>query len=111
MELDRPRPELPLAQQVRLILAKVGLIELVWWAVAMLSEPLDGLEVVVHRRLGAVASLEFLQHRLSEMGHGNLLVTHIGRPNDAERPPRQRLRSNAAGLTYTLSARVVPRVS
>ena len=75
-------------------------MELVWRAVEMLREPLlDG-------GLGVLAPLELVQHRLSEMGHRNLLVTHT-RPAlldwssapHAERPPRQRLRSNAAGLT------------
>jgi len=85
VELDGPRPELPLAHQVRLILAEVRLIELVWRAAEMLGEPLDGFEVVVNRRLGVVAPLEFVQHRLSEMGHRNLLVTHtlLGRSSVA----------------------------
>jgi hypothetical protein len=35
--------------------------------------------------LGVVTPLEFLQHRLSEMGHRNLLVTHTlpGWPSEA----------------------------
>ena len=54
----------------------MGLIELVRRAVKVLRESLDGLDVVVNGGLGVVAPLEFLQHRLSEMGHRNLLVTH-----------------------------------
>jgi hypothetical protein len=42
----------------------------------MLGEPLDGLDVVLDGGLGVVAPLEFVQHRLAEMGHRNLLVTH-----------------------------------
>ena len=76
MELHRPRLELPVAQQVRLVLAEVGLIELVWRTVEMLGEPLDGLDVVLDGGRGVVAPLELVQHRLSEMGHRNLLVTH-----------------------------------
>jgi hypothetical protein len=42
----------------------------------MLGESLDGLEVIVNGGLRVIAPLEFLQHRLSEMGHRYLLVTH-----------------------------------
>ena len=42
----------------------------------VLRESLDSLEVVVNGGRGVVAPLEFLQHRLSEMGHRHLLVTH-----------------------------------
>ena len=53
---------------------------------------------------------QFLQHRLSERGHRNLLVTHtlLGRPPKpyAERPPRQRLRSNAIAATEGSSASI-----
>ena len=76
MKLHRPRLEFAVAQQVRLILAEVGLIELVGRTVEMLREPLDGLDVVLDGGLRVVAPLELLQHRLSEMGHRNLLVTH-----------------------------------
>jgi hypothetical protein len=51
-------------------------IELVWPFAEMLGEPFDRLDVVLDGGLGVVTSLEFLQHRLSEMGHRNLLVTH-----------------------------------
>ena len=76
MELHRPGLKFAVAQQVGLILAEVGLMELVWWPVKMLREPLDGLAVVLHGGRGVVTPLEFRQHRLSEMGHRNLLVTH-----------------------------------
>jgi hypothetical protein len=54
----------------------VGLIELVWRAVEMLREPLDGLDVVLDGGRRVVAPLEFVQHRLAEMSHRNLLVTY-----------------------------------
>ena len=76
MQLHRPRLEFAVAQQVGLILAEVDPIELVRRAVKMLCEPLDGLDVVLNGGLGVVAPLEFVQHRLAEMGHRNLLVTH-----------------------------------
>ena len=76
MQFDRPRLEFSVPQQVGLILAQVGLIQLVGRSVEMLGEPLNRLNVVLDGRLGVVAPLEFLQHRSSEMGHRNLLVTH-----------------------------------
>jgi hypothetical protein len=76
VKLDRPRLEFAVAQQVSLILAEVGPIELVRRAVKMLREPLDGLDVVLNGRRRVVAPLEFVQHGLAKMGHGNLLVTH-----------------------------------
>ena len=50
----------------------------------MFRELLDRVDVGVDRRLGIVAPLEFLQHRLSEMGHRNLLVTHTLRERSVE---------------------------
>jgi hypothetical protein len=76
VELDGSRPELPLAQQIRLIPAQVTLIELIWRRVKVLRELLDSLEVVVNGGRGLVAPLEFLQHRLSEIGHRHLRVTY-----------------------------------
>jgi len=73
--LHRSRLEFAVAQQVGLILAEVGLIELVRRPVKMPREPLDGLDVVLNSGLRVVATLELVQHRLSEMGHRNLLVT------------------------------------
>jgi hypothetical protein len=79
VELDGPRLEFPVPQHVRSVLTQVGLIELVWRTVEMLGEPLDGLDVVLDGGLGVVAPLELVQHRLTEMGHRNLLVTHTVR--------------------------------
>ena len=74
MQLHRPRLELAVAQQVGLILAEVGAIELVRRAAKMLREPLDdGLDVVLNGGLGVVAPLEFVQHGLAKMGHGTSL--------------------------------------
>ena len=47
MELHRSRPELPLAQQVRLIRPHVALIELVRGGAKVRGESLDGLDVVL----------------------------------------------------------------
>ncbi len=69
-------PSLRSRQQVRLIRPQMALIESVRRRAKVLRESLDCLEVVLNRGLGVVASLEFLQHGLSEMGHRHLLVTH-----------------------------------
>jgi hypothetical protein len=44
MEFQRPWLEFSVAQQVRLVLAQVRLIELVWRTMEMLGEWLDGLD-------------------------------------------------------------------
>ena len=75
MELHRPRPELPLAQQGRLIRSQVALIELVRRCAEVLGKSLDGLDVVVNGGRGVVTPLKFLQHRLSEMGQKTPPVT------------------------------------
>src|SRR5215471_1909449 len=55
---------------------EVRVIELVRRAVKVFRKPFDVLEVVLNGGLRVVTSLELVEHRLSEMGHRNLLVTH-----------------------------------
>ena len=57
-------------------------VELVGRRLKMPGELLDGLEVRTDGGRGVVATLEFFQHRLSKMGHRNLLVTHTLCPTD-----------------------------
>jgi hypothetical protein len=85
VELHRARSELPLAEEVRLILTEVRVIESIGKRVEEPGESLDGLEVVVNGGLRLVAPLKFLQHRVSEMGHKTPPVTHTlsGRPSEA----------------------------
>lgn len=66
----------------------------------MFSESLDHPDVRTYRILGVIATLEFVQHHSSELGHRDHLVTHTltqSSPNrhDAQRPPRERVSSNA----------------
>src|SRR5262245_27378211 len=75
VELYRARPELPLAEEIRLILTKVRVIESIRGRVEEPGESLDSLEVVVNGGLGVVAPLKFLEHRASEMGHKTPPVT------------------------------------
>ena len=48
--------EAPVAQQVRLVFAQMGPIELVWGTVEMLSESLDGLDVALDGGRGVIAT-------------------------------------------------------
>ena len=75
MELHGPRLQLPVAEQVRLVLAQVCVIELIRRAVEVCRKPFDGLEVVLNGGFRVVTSLELVEHRLAEMSHRNLLVT------------------------------------
>ncbi len=65
----------------------------------VLRKLLNGAKVGLDGRGRVVTTLELLQHRLAKMGHRLLLVTHtlLGQSPmpHAQRPPRQRLRSNA----------------
>ena len=67
----------------------------------MLREPLDGLDVVLDGGRGVVAPLEFVQHRLSEMGHRNLLVTHTLPAYSAGRARLTRSVRRASGFVLT----------
>ena len=102
VDLDRARAEVPFLEQIGLIRAQVGLIQSVRRLPKVPRKPGNRADVSLHGRRGVVATLEFLQHRLSERSHTHLLVTHTltERPHvpHAERPSRQRLRSNAVML-------------
>src|SRR4051812_35942746 len=79
----------------------------------MSCESLDNPDVRPCCILGVITALEFLQHHLSKSGHKDLLVTHtIHQPSpyrNAERPPRERVSSNAPACGHM--APVAPRIS
>ena len=52
------------------------MVDLVRRAVEVFRKPLDGLRAVLGRWFCVVTSLELVEHRLAEIGHRNLLVTH-----------------------------------
>ena len=70
---------------MRLIRAQMGRRQSVRGALEEPGELLDVLDVVRDRGRGIVATVEFLQHRLSEMGHKTPPVTHTlpGRSGEA----------------------------
>ena len=87
------------------------MIQLVRRAVEMLREPLDGLDVVLNGGLGVVTPLEFVQHRLSKMGHRNLLVTHtLPAYSAVERASRVASAAPAASFKRRRVDRFFPRI-
>jgi hypothetical protein len=76
VQLHRAWCQFSLPQQVSLVRAQVRLREAIGGAPEVAGELLDVLDVIRDGRRGVVATVEFLQHRLSEMGHRHLLVTH-----------------------------------
>src|SRR5204863_8484280 len=65
--------ELSFSEQIRLVLANVVRSELVGRAVEVPRELVNGTEVCARCSRSVVATLEFLEHQLSKMGHNNLL--------------------------------------
>ncbi len=70
----------------------------------MSSESLHGVEITANGRRREVPTLELLQHHLAAMGHKTPPVTpklprRSSEPH-AQRPPRQRLGPNAAGILW-----------
>jgi hypothetical protein len=76
VEPHRPRRQLPLTEQMRLIRAQVRRCQSVRRSSEEPGKLFDVLNVVRDRGRGIVATMEFLQHRLSEMGHKTPPVTH-----------------------------------
>src|SRR5712691_5147084 len=69
VQLDGPRCQLPLTEQIRLVGAEMGWVQAVGRAFEVAGELLDVLDVVRDRRCGVVATVELVQHRLALMGH------------------------------------------
>jgi hypothetical protein len=76
VEPHRPRRQLPLLEEMGLIRAQVGRCQSVRGALEEPGELLDVVDVVRDGGRGVVATVEFLQHRLSELGHKTPPVTH-----------------------------------
>ena len=67
--------ELPFAEQIGLVLADVIRPELVGRTVEVARELGNGSEIRARRAGSVIATLEFLEHQPSQMGHRDLLVT------------------------------------
>ena len=75
MKVERGPAAIPLTEEMRLIRAQVGRRQSVGGALEELGKLLDVTDVVRDRGRSVVATVEFLQHRLSEMGHKTPPVT------------------------------------
>src|ERR1039458_593065 len=68
------------------------------------------MDVGTNRVLRVVATLEFIQHQLSEMGHSDLLVTQTLHGQQCWRRPRGSVR-RASGLVQTRLSLSTPELS
>ena len=69
--------QFPFLKQIGLKLADLLGTESFRRAVEVLSKLLDGSDVSTCGSLGVITALEFVEHLFSELGHRDLLVTHI----------------------------------
>src|ERR1700756_2805194 len=65
--------KLALTKQIRLVLADMLRAKPLWRKVEVLREVLHRVNVATSSALRVVAALEFIQHPLPKIGHGNLL--------------------------------------
>jgi hypothetical protein len=92
---------------VNLVFADVVWTEAVRRTAEVLRKILHRMDVGTNRVLRVVATLEFIQHQLSEMGHTDLLVTQTLRGQQCWGRPRGSVR-RASGLVRT---RLGPRMN
>ena len=97
---DRGWRKLAVAKQVNLVIADVVWTEAVRRTAEVLRKILHRMDVGTNRVLRVVATLEFIQHQLPEMGHSNLLVTQTLHRQECWGPPRGSVR-RASGLVQT----------
>jgi hypothetical protein len=74
--LDGAGGELTVFEQVDLVGADVFRTKLVGTFPEVRREVRNGVEISSYGILSVIATLEFVQHHLSKMGHKDLLVTH-----------------------------------
>src|SRR5580658_1219243 len=78
--LDRARRQLPIAEQVHLVLANMAWAQALRRAMEVLREILHRVDIAADSAWGIVATLEFVQHQLPKMGHGKPPVTQALHP-------------------------------
>src|SRR4051794_14668452 len=78
--LDGASGELAVFEQMGLIGTDVFRPKLVGALSEVSRELLNGVDVGSYGILGVIATLEFVQHHFSKMGHRDLLVTHTLSP-------------------------------
>ena len=65
--------QLPIAKQMNLVLANMAWAKALRLTMEVLRKILHRVDVATDGAWGIVAPLEFIQHQLPKMGHGNLL--------------------------------------
>jgi hypothetical protein len=72
----RARGYLPFLKQLDLVFTNMSRAQAVRWLVESSREIFDCADVEARRIFGVITTLEFFQHHLAKLGHGDLLVTH-----------------------------------
>src|SRR6185369_13724503 len=98
---DRVVDELTITEQMGDILADLLWGHLIGWSMEIPREIFDRTKISSRGSLGVIATLEFLEHLLSKMGHKDLLVTRTISPTNhlmlgvcVRKAPAARLRSS-----------------
>src|SRR5947209_8772746 len=84
VQTDSADAQFALLEQVNLIGAKFFFAQLVRWTTEMPGKILHDFQVGVYGSLRVIATLEFLQHHFSKLGHRDLLVTHKISPSEPD---------------------------
>src|SRR5271163_2474558 len=96
------RRQLPLPQQVELILTYLLCAKLVGSTMKVFSELLNRMQVAPCGARRVVAALEFLEHPVSELSHSDLLVTLTLSPTSTRPLGRHKYSiRRASGLVQT----------
>src|SRR5258708_1647813 len=113
LSFDGARRELPMAEQMNLVLANVVRPQLIRGPAKMPGKLLDRMDIGPYGVRRVVATLELIQHHLAKMGHREppcdtyLSLNYRQNSPMPQHPPRQRLPSNA--LATCDLGRGVPR--
>src|SRR5258708_5885698 len=109
LSFDGARRELPIAEQMNLVLANVVRPQPIRRPAKIPGELLDRMDIGPYGVRRVVATLELIQHHLAKMGHSeppcdtHLSLNYRQNPPMLQHPPRQRLRSNALLVTWPYS--------
>jgi hypothetical protein len=105
LSFDGARRELPIAEQMNLVLANVVRPQPIRRPAKIPGELLDRMDIGPYGVRRVVATLELIQHHLAKMGHSeppcdtHLSLNYRQNPPMLQHPPRQRLRSNDRTLS------------
>ncbi len=74
-DLDGPGRQLPIPKQMHLVLADMARAQALGRTMEVLRKVFNRMEIAMCGAWGVVATLEFIQHQLTKMGHGKPPVT------------------------------------